>query len=882
MHIIPKKRGRLWLGALAAVLASASLSTRAQSTVTNGLVAYWNFDASDFKDAIAKFDGTANGTDPIAFVEGKTGFGKAIKLDGVDQFVQITGRDDTYDPDQLAFEGGSVSIAGWFKVGGFDKSWQALVAKGEGSNWRVARNGSNPSMSYAGGLTDVTGAKDVTDGNWHHFVAISDAEGTLFGTALYIDGELDGTIEGQAALAVNGQPMMIGENPGALGRTWNGEIDDVGVWSRVLKPDEITALYASGQGKPLTAFFVAVLDTDKDGLPDDWETKYGLNINDPTDAAKDCNNNGVTNLDEFKAGLDPCDATKPTVVSTVGNSTFDAVKLTFSEPLNTSTATNLANYTISPNLAITGVSYRNKVVTLTTAKQTPASTYTVAIKGLQDLSKNEIAAGTTATLNSFVMTKSGLLKFSFWGDLTDPAGPNSISGTAVQGLYDDPRYPATPDLVLPVYSFNSRDAFGDDTHENYGATIEGFLTPKETASYRFFVYSDDASELFLSTDDKEANLAKIAEETGCCNVFTEPAATHDEMPRTSDPVTLTANKAYFIRLVYKEGGGGDYGQVAWRKEGDTNAASKLKPIPSDFLSAAVELPGPPAVQGATITDGLVAYWNFNDNLLDSIKDFHGTSRGTNPVAFVDGKAGFGKSIKLDGTDQFVEITGGNENELEFPGGSMSIGGWFKVKAFDTGWQALIAKGEGSNYRVARRDPVNTIAYAGGTGEGPANSPNVNDGQWHHFVAVTDATTNKFGTALYVDGAIYEINATKPALTTNSAHLMIGENPEARGREWNGEIDDIAIWNRVLTAAEVSSLYNGGTGTPISTLSGVNPPTLTSISRSGNSITIQWVPAGGTLESSPTLGSTATWTAVGPANPATITIGASNIYYRVRK
>ena len=57
-------------------------------------------------------------------------------------------------------------------------------------------------------------------------------------------------------------------------------------------------------------------------------------------------------------------------------STFDTVKLTFSEALDATTATNAANYTISPSLAVTAAAYKNKVVTLTTAKQTPGSTPT--------------------------------------------------------------------------------------------------------------------------------------------------------------------------------------------------------------------------------------------------------------------------------------------------------------------------------------------------------------------------------------------------------------------------------------------------------------------------------------------------------------------------
>ena len=101
-----------------------------------------------------------------------------------------------------------------------------------------------------------------------------------------------------------------------------------------------------------------------------------------------------------------------------------------------------------------------------------------------------------------------------------------------------------------------------------------------------------------------------------------------------------------------------------------------------------------------IINGLKAYWNFDGSFRDSINGFHGTPRGTNPVAFVDGKPGFGKAIQLNGTN-FVEIVGSATN-LQFANGSLSIAGWFKVDAFDKSWQALIAKGENLNYRVARR------------------------------------------------------------------------------------------------------------------------------------------------------------------------------------
>jgi hypothetical protein len=48
-----------------------------------------------------------------------------------------------------------------------------------------------------------------------------------------------------------------------------------------------------------------VKDTDGDGMPDEWETKIGLNPNDPSDAAKDGSGDGYTNIEKYLNGLDP-------------------------------------------------------------------------------------------------------------------------------------------------------------------------------------------------------------------------------------------------------------------------------------------------------------------------------------------------------------------------------------------------------------------------------------------------------------------------------------------------------------------------------------------------------------------------------------------------
>jgi pectate lyase len=47
------------------------------------------------------------------------------------------------------------------------------------------------------------------------------------------------------------------------------------------------------------------LDSDSDGMPDDWEAKHGLNPKDSSDAAADVNADGYTNIEDFLNGLDP-------------------------------------------------------------------------------------------------------------------------------------------------------------------------------------------------------------------------------------------------------------------------------------------------------------------------------------------------------------------------------------------------------------------------------------------------------------------------------------------------------------------------------------------------------------------------------------------------
>lgn len=180
---------------------------------------------------------------------------------------------------------------------------------------------------------------------------------------------------------------------------------------------------------------------------------------------------------------------------------------------------------------------------------------------------------------------AGFLKYECWfPSLRD----ESLTGTAVYILESDPNYQSnTADLVSYVAGMDTRPVFPDDSHEQYGARLSGWITPTTTGDYHFYLASDDASQLWISIDDTEVNLQLAAEETGCCHGFLEPGASQT----TFSPLHLVAGQKYAVRILLKEGTGNDYVQVAWQEANGTTPAALLKPLASTVLSSSADPTG---------------------------------------------------------------------------------------------------------------------------------------------------------------------------------------------------------------------------------------------------------------------------------------------------
>jgi hypothetical protein len=93
----------------------------------------------------------------------------------------------------------------------------------------------------------------------------------------------------------------------------------------------------------------------------------------------------------------------------------------------------------------------------------------------------------------------------------------------------------------------------------------------------------------------------------------------------------------------------------------------------------------------------------------------------------------------------------------------------------------------------------------GAGNPFATTPaSVTDGNYHYYVVVNDASSN---TKLYYDGILLGTAAYRTA--ANNTNLTIGGNTEAY--MWNGNISNFSIYNRALTATEITQNFNATRG-----------------------------------------------------------------------
>jgi hypothetical protein len=132
----------------------------------------------------------------------------------------------------------------------------------------------------------------------------------------------------------------------------------------------------------------------------------------------------------------------------------------------------------------------------------------------------------------------------------------NITGSAVSNLTSDSRYPASPTTTEMWSMLETPRAWADQ----YGERLAGWITPPVTGSYKFWISSDDASELWLSTTNSAANKVKIA----YVSTYTNYHEWTKEPNQTSVLISLVAGQQYYIEVLHKDGFNTDHSSVRWQ------------------------------------------------------------------------------------------------------------------------------------------------------------------------------------------------------------------------------------------------------------------------------------------------------------------------------
>jgi hypothetical protein len=275
--------------------------------------------------------------------------------------------------------------------------------------------------------------------------------------------------------------------------------------------------------------------------------------------------------------------------------------------------------------------------------------------------------------------------------------------------------------------------------------------------------------------------------------------------------------------------------LSWDTTGTSDGSHSLTALARDAsgntaTSAAVTVTVSNSTLATPPTTGLVAYWMFDERSGTAAADASGkgnTAVLQNGTGWSTGKIGAG-ALTMDGMDDRGIIS-----TASFDGaGNMTIAAW--INTVMTDWCNYIL--DMLNYRthvwfgVEQRGEKRLCFGNGENGLLCAPMDASKFGQWVH-VAVTRPAGGT-GAMLYINGtavATGSVGADIPGATW----WAIGDTPDfVGGRSFNGQIDDLRVYNRVLAATEIRQLMSTTTsGTADSTAPQV------SITAPSNSATI---------------------------------------------
>lgn len=230
-----------------------------------------------------------------------------------------------------------------------------------------------------------------------------------------------------------------------------------------------------------------------------------------------------------------------------------------------------------------------------------------------------------------------------------------------------------------------------------------------------------------------------------------------------------------------------------------------------------------AVSAASITDSLVGYWKFDETTGTTAADSSGKGNDLTLNGATFGTGNKGNGLDLDGSSGYASLadasitgpfpskTGGNASDF-------TISAWVKftdvsnrcpivskqgssTRGICLQKESYSASGNGEQFELEYFDAADTRTELLGT-----TTPNANE--WYHVVATCSLGGTTANLVLYVNGTQEATITGNGPSKENTVDLNIGRYSWAANSTWllPGVIDNVRIYNRAITSAEVTTLY----------------------------------------------------------------------------
>ena len=266
----------------------------------------------------------------------------------------------------------------------------------------------------------------------------------------------------------------------------------------------------------------------------------------------------------------------------------------------------------------------------------------------------------------------------------------------------------------------------------------------------------------------------------------------------------------------------------------------------------------------------VGYWRMGDNDSGTGTTITDQGSGSNNGTLTNGPTFSSnvpvrystKSIDFDGTNDYLWV--GDQTELRLTS-NFSLSAWVKGDSFDTVTGSFILAKR--DYGGATEENFQLVVYntasAGyvyiGTDSASAvqSTSTISTGAWYHICATVNPGTEA---KIYINGSLDKTSSIQ-AVEKSTAPLSIGgwtDNAGSMAGNFNGLIDEVAIFNSLLSASDVTAIYNGGQPADLTSLSPVGWWRMGDGTEAGSGTTVYDMSSNsnnGTLTNGPTYSST---------------------------